>query len=164
MYNCISNTIATIIRCERWRTLFILICILFIYSPAPSQFTLFPFCSLFSFFIIFDQDNLETAFFRLTSNDDNSSGAHFQLEYILYIRSDPGLLVSPCRSILNVFRLFKLHISKYRYTFRFCRIVLPLYPYLLNVIFVNLFYGGSSGWKTTDFSSSSFLFFQIKSQ
>lgn len=39
MYNCISNTIATIIRCERWLTLFILICILFILFR-PSQFTL----------------------------------------------------------------------------------------------------------------------------
>lgn len=105
----------------------------------------------FFVFIFFDQDNLKTFFFRLTSNDDNFEAAHFQLKCVLYIRFNGAFCVS--RSIhFKCFPPFEItYISKYRFTFRLCRIVLSLYPYLLNVI-LSIYFMGEFRRETDRFS------------
>lgn len=138
MYNCISNTIEPLIPCECYaHAIYLNMYILFIFFPPPSIYSDFPlFCVLrfrcfailwfFSLFFFFDQDSLKVVFSPANIKWWFKIGP-FSIEIQhLYIRFD-GLFVSPCRFILNVFRLPKLYISKYRFTFRFYCIVSPLY-------------------------------------
>lgn len=160
MYNCISNTIAPLIRCERWLTLFILICILFILFR-PSQFTL-PFSSfgaLFFVLIFFDQDILKT-FLRLASNDDNSRVAHFQLKYIFYIRFNGPFCVSQSIHFkcFPPFQITYIKISIYFPFLSYCFVVLSI-PY--ERLFCQFILWQSSERKTTDFSFCSFFFFRL---